>query len=175
MLAGYQGGSLPAIGAIMATRNKTTKEIADVFDVHITTVNKWIQSGCPHDPRPKGTKQSCQLDEGEVASWLKEKGLTGKAGKPKGPQSAEKEALELRKLLAITLKHERENAEHEGRLIDVEQERARDLQKITVVKNKFSNLGQSLSSTLVGMNAAEIQATIEISVNDILKQLSEGN
>lgn len=157
----------------MATRDKTTQEIADLFDVSTSTLSKWIKRGCPVDLAAT-RKQSHKFDAAEVAAWMKSNGVTGDMGRPPEPLSDELKELKIRKELALVLRYERENAVEDGKLIDAVTEQSRDIAKIMAVRNRLSGLGASIAPQLVGLDSgAEAQTIIDNEVAAILKQFSE--
>jgi phage terminase Nu1 subunit (DNA packaging protein) len=156
----------------MATRDKTTQEVAEMFSVDPSTINNWTKHGLPCD-KAKTKKQSNKYDVAEVAAWMKINNRTGEMGRPPEPGSENKKALEERKLLALVLKYERENAIEDGKLIDAAQEQQRDVQKVVAVRNKLWGMGATLSPQLEGLEGHERQSLIDAYVENVLKEFGE--
>jgi len=102
---------------------------------------------------------------------MRERGLSGKIGRPTDVSSEELNKWKIRKEAALALKAERENKVAEGKLIDAAEEQQRDIQKIITVRNCLCGLGASLSSQLEGLDGPERQSLIDSSIETILKEL----
>lgn len=150
-------------------RDKTAKEIMDVFEINRNTLQVWVRKGCPVTKSKIGGNR---FDETEVASWMKANGLTGKAGRPVGPMSEQLMAAKLRKENAMADKHEIEVARIKGLLVEKSQNEADNVKKFTVIRNKLLGLPASVAPTITGMNAPDIERELETRIREVLTELS---
>lgn len=157
----------------MADRTETTQDIAELFDVDTSTIHAWVKDGCPCDPSTS-KRQSHKFNAGEVVKWMQDNNRTGKKGRPSTPEGDELQAAKLRKEIAMAEKYERENAVAAGKLIDAATEQARDVQKITAIRNRLCGLGASLAGVLEGKSGAERQSLIDDSIQEILAEFARG-
>lgn len=149
-------------------RDKSTADIATLFDVTTRAVSKWVKEGLPYDA-PKKKNQSAKYNETEVAAWMKANKKTGKPGRPANEAL---NAAKLRKETAMAIKYEIENKVSMGLLVDAASEQQRNIAKITTVRNRLCGLGATLSPALEGLDGAERQAAIDEAVEQILKEFS---
>ena len=150
-------------------RTQSTEEIIDAFDINRQTLARWVRQGCPCT---RGRGKSNLFDQGEVASWMKAKGLTGAVGRPGGPTSDKLAAAKLRKELAMAELHEIKAARERGGLIDRAEQERENVRKFTVIRNKLLALPATAAAALQGLNALEIQAALEARIRDALTELS---
>jgi phage terminase Nu1 subunit (DNA packaging protein) len=151
-------------------RDKTTDDIAGLFDVDESTVKRWVAAGLPCD---RNGRKPRKFDEGEVAAWLKANNKTGKPGRPQTEVGKELTAAKIRKENALAKKYELEIAATEGTLIPRAEVERQKVQKVAALRNGLLSLPASLAPTLEGMTAAEIQGEIEGAVVGLLEQYAK--
>lgn len=154
------------------SRNKSTAQIAELLDLDPATVLRWCADGLPHT-KPINRKAGNLYDVDEVRGWMSKFGRTGAVGRPAEEGTEEFATWHTRKEKALALKRERENSVEEGKLIDAETERRRDVQKLTVFRNRLCGLGASLSPQMEGLDGAGRQALIDKAIEDALNFLAE--
>ena len=152
-------------------RNLSTAQIAELLDLDPATVLRWTGEGLPHD-KSSNRKLGNRYDVAEVQAWMKTNRRTGDVGRPLEAGSDELKGWKVRREKAIALKFERENAIEEGKLIDAETERKRDLAKITVARNRLLGLGAAIAPKLEGLDGAQRQGAIDTAVAEILADLA---
>lgn len=97
---------------------------------------------------------------------------TGEIGRPAEGLSVDFNHWHAVKEQALAEKRVRENQIAEGKLIDAETERRRDVQKLTVLRSRLCSLGATISPQLEGLDAAGRQELIDKAVENILQQLA---
>lgn len=100
-------------------RSKTIQDVCDRFGVKRPTVRAWVRRGCPHDRGEPGRPN--RYDLREVTRWLKREGLNSAGGRPRSPESIQRELWQVRKIRAQALRHEHELAEARRQLVKQEQ------------------------------------------------------
>jgi len=151
-------------------RESTTEEVAELLDVDRATILRWSGEGLPHD-KPQKKQAGNRYDVAEVAAWMKANNRTGEVGRPADSDSA-LVGHKTRKEKALADRYERENAVAAGLLIDAAAEQKRDIQKITLVRNRLCGLGAALSPQLEGLDGAQRQSAIDAAVEEILQEFS---
>lgn len=152
-------------------RDKTTAEILDTFGINAQTLAGWIRKGCPCT-KAKGRGKQNKFDEGEVASFLKEKGLTGAVGRPGGPLSEDLAAARLRKERAMADLNEIKVAKERGTLVDIAEQERSNIQKFTVIRNKLMGLPSAVAPSITGLDAPEIERILDERIRETLIELS---
>jgi phage terminase Nu1 subunit (DNA packaging protein) len=153
-------------------RDKSTEEISQILDVDISTIKRWISNGLPCDRAGRG--KPCRLDATEVAAWMREKGLTGKLGRPKTETAKELEAARIRKENALADRYELDVAVRRGELLERVDVERMNVQKVAALRNALLSLPASLSPSLEGCSGAEIQDELERAVLGLLEQFARG-
>jgi len=151
-------------------RKQTTEQIAEQLDVDRATILRWCAEGLPHS-KPSKHREGNRYDLAEAAAWMQANGRSGEVGRP--PEKDEQLlSLQIKKLQAVVEKVQRENKVAAGLLIDAAAEQRRDIQKITVVRNRLCGLGAAISPQLEGLDGAARQSVIDAAVEEILQELA---
>jgi phage terminase Nu1 subunit (DNA packaging protein) len=153
-------------------RDKTTDDIAELFDVDESTIKRWVAQGLPCDKGGRG--QHRRFDEGEVAAWLKSKNLTGKPGRPQTEGGRELLAAKVRKENALATRYEIEVAERRGELLNRSEVERQNVQKVAALRNGLLSLSATLAPSLEGRSAEDIQGEIERAIVRILEHYARG-
>jgi phage terminase Nu1 subunit (DNA packaging protein) len=151
-------------------RDKTTADILETFDIKRNTLQQWIKKGLPYT-KAKGKEQN-KFDEGEVASWLKEKRMTATVGRPIGPMSEQLAAAKLRHLLAIAEIHEMKRDQQKGTLVEKSEAERSNVTKFTVIRNKLLGMPSAVAPSITGLDAPDIERELEDRIREILTELS---
>jgi phage terminase Nu1 subunit (DNA packaging protein) len=150
-------------------RDKTTEETCEEFEVDESTIKRWIERGLPCDREGRGVPRL--FDFAEVAAWKIQNNVTGEAGRPAETDDALK-AAKTRKELALAEKHEIELARVKGLLVDKAVVESANIQKFTVIRNKFLGLAASIAPMLEGQDPASIEVLLDQRIREILEELS---
>jgi phage terminase Nu1 subunit (DNA packaging protein) len=156
----------------MSQRNKSTSEIAEIFDVDESTVKRWTSEGLPSD-KAKG-RGGNKFDELEVAAWMKENRKTGKPGRPSTEAGDDLNAIKCRKELAMAIKYERQNEIEAGLLVSAAEVDRVNVLKVIAVRNGLCGMGASITPRLIGEDGPTIQGIIDGEVERILTEFSRG-
>ena len=149
-------------------RSETISAIADLFDISVVTTRGWVRRGLPHDRR--GGKLFFSAPE--VANWLRQHPEFGHGpGRRAEPESAELQAVRLRKLTAMADLYELRNAVDSGELVNVADFSAEMAEVAEKVKRPLLQLGAVLSPQLVGLSAGEIEQVLRDRMIEILRPL----
>ncbi len=164
----------------MASKPKPTKIIRDAdiidaaqeLDLSENTVRRDIRRGAPHGRKGR----NIVLNIPEYRAWRQEKGLSGERGRP--PDHACSEDLEkarLRKENALASKYELQVARERDQLVDRAEYRGMWMQKVTAAKGKLLGLPSQEAPGLVGLEAVDIEARLRERIEQIIRELAEGN
>ncbi len=160
-----------AKAAAKSKRNKGTAAVAAMLDVDAATILRWCGEGLPHS-KPKNRRAGNLYDLDEVRAWMAANRRSGAVGRPAEPGTEDFAVWHTLKEKALAEKRVRENRVAEGKLIDAETERARDVQKLAVLRSRLCGLGATISPQMEGLGAAERQRLIDRAVENILQQLA---
>lgn len=149
-------------------RELSIKELCEALDIHDTTARKYIRSGMPCDQKGR----SYRFDADECASWMREKKLTGKVGRVPQEVSEELKKAQLRKLNAMADRYELELAKAKDKVVDKAEAERKNVEKFNIIRGKLLGLSVLLAPILETRSAAEVEATIERYVRDVLKELA---
>lgn len=96
---------------------KNRSETADIFGVHITTLDGWIKRGCPYVK--KGTKGvAWEIDTAQVSDWLRANDAEALS---KGLDNTDIDEGKRRKIVADATLAEIQVAKEKGIVIDAEE------------------------------------------------------
>jgi hypothetical protein len=153
-------------------REHDAKEIGEIFDVNDETVRRWAADGCPHR---RDTKRKIFLNDGEVRAWLEAEGKSAAPGRPPKPRQEIPDDLGGNRDYWLARKYRNQCLEDEKRLVDKEKYRALWINEVVTIKNKCRGLGAGIAPQCVGLDAGEIQGIIEGRIEQIFRELSEGD
>ncbi len=157
-------------------RTLLAAELADQFDVDVRTVTRWVADGCPCDGGGKGVKRL--FNEGEVASWMKRKGITGATGRPADVDDSTDandplRKAKIRKETALADRYEIQVQRERGELVAKADVDAENVRKFNTIRNKLLGLPAAAAPIVVGMSAADAEGELESRVRLMLQELSE--
>lgn len=168
-------------------RKTSLKVVADHFSVTKATIGNWIRAGCPHD-RPGGTPKSPpKFDLDEVSVWVKKTGrrvrhggdsrslakrLNLDPGSEGESLTIEQAKAKLRKDLAAAEKAEMELERLRGELLDAEEVKQGQLDRIARARAVLLGGPASLAPDLEGLAQDEIEERLRDWVHQSLMELA---
>lgn len=151
-------------------REQTTDDIAEIFDVHIKTIQQWARDGCPHD---KKRGRDYAFNDSEVQHWLVENNRTAKPGRPKTQQAAANP--EETKDFWLARKYRVQCLREEGTLVDRFAYRKAWMDQVLTAKYAFLRLPGEVSGQLVGLDAQDIDRILTDRIESIIRTLADGS
>lgn len=114
-------------------------ELAAVFGIALTTVDEWVRGGCPYIQK-SGSGKGWVFDTADVARWREDR----IADDASGGVAQDKEALQLRKLRAVTISEELDIAAAKRLVAPIEEiERAQARANAVIRQNVMAAVGKA--------------------------------
>lgn len=150
----------------MPSRELTTDGLCEALDVAPRTLTGWRERGLPHDKKGK----TCRYNLGEVATWMKANGLTGKV-----TGNIDKAHWDGRKIKALAERYELQLERERGSLIPLAEARQTYTNFVRVIRNRLQRMGVSLSTRWGDPDAARRQSDIEEEIRLALSDVSKSD
>lgn len=162
-------------------RTASTADVMARFDVTQPTVSNWTRDGCPHSRDGEGKRAPFLFDLDEVSRWVKrERRSIVKASRDDSAESSEIATLELtharakcRKDLAAAEKAELELDKARGKLVDVEEVKQGQLDRIARARAVLLGIPSSLAPDLAGESVEDIERCLSDAIHNALMELSK--
>lgn len=162
-------------------RTSSTADVMERFGVTQPTVSNWTRGGCPHSRDGEGRRAPLLFDLDEVSRWVKkERRTVVKASQSDDSGTSELDLLEVqharakyRKDLAAAERSELELDKARGKLVDTEEVKQGQLDRIARARAVLLGIPSSLAPDLVGEDLVEIERTLTDAIYGALTELSK--
>ena len=167
-----EAGAWPA-ESLMSLVNKS--QLAEIFQVHLPTVDSWIKRGCPVKARPGKKAEAWTFDTAEVIKWYVAREVSKVTGEDDG-SGTPKNALDVAKLRKLNA--DAEVSEHELAVKRRESVAVRDVSValesvVGAARARLLGMGAKIGpSVAVSSDPIECQDMIDAGVYEALEELA---
>ena len=153
-------------------RNSDSQELADALGISLDTVSRYCRRGMPHG-RVGGSYRYSII---ECFDWARERGLTGRPGRPDGNgQGDEMKLAKLKKELQLGRRYKILADREEGRVVDAEWMFQENCRLLLDLKNELLEIPGAVAERVVAMkHPREVEALIRERIEDSLERLATG-
>ncbi len=156
-------------------RTQSPEQAAEELGCDEKTVRRHCNNKEKPAPHTRGKNRKLFVNAGELLIWGKENGINFRPGRPtEHADSPDLEKARLRKENALAAKYELQVAKERKELVSMGEVKDRFMEEIGRAKSRFNSFPADMSGACVGLDAGDIQTTLQRQMDLILNDLAAG-